>query len=158
MEDEEESQFLDAPRMSPQMDTDCEADEKSEGAKGSKGDVSGQKSTEEGVKASPCIDQCRRAQNWAYVMVESEGLAFDDPHSGSDTAVTGVDSLSAPPSSPCDKSGDSPSTMSRGSAPLLQESPMEAGRMLPLTAVVTMLASSANAVEVHVSQSELDNL
>ena len=41
MEEEEESQFLDTPSMSLQMDTDHEADEESEGAKGSEGDVSG---------------------------------------------------------------------------------------------------------------------
>ena len=56
MEEEEESQFSDAPSTSLQMDTDCEADEESEGAKGSKGDVSGQKSAEEGVGANLCID------------------------------------------------------------------------------------------------------
>ena len=56
MEEEEESQFLDTPSTSPQTDTDHEADEESEGAKGSEGDVSGWKSAEEGVKASPCID------------------------------------------------------------------------------------------------------
>ena len=48
--------------------------------------------------------------------------------------------------------------MSRGSAPCSQESPMEAGEMPPLTATVTTLASSADAVEVHVSQSKLENL
>ena len=48
--------------------------------------------------------------------------------------------------------------MSRDSAPHSQESPMEAGKMPPLTAAVTMPASSADAMEVHVFQSELDNL
>ena len=158
MEEEEKSQFSDTPSMSPQMDMDCEADEESERAKGSKGDVSRWKSAEEGVEASPCIDQCWHAQNWESVMEESEGLFFDDPHSGSDTTITGVDSPSVPLSSPPDKSGDSPPTMIRGSAPRSQESPMEAEKMLPLTAVVTMLASSVDAVEVHVSQPKLDNL
>ena len=158
MEEEEESQFSDAPSMSLQMNTDCEADEESEGAKGSKGDVSGWKSAEEGVEASLHIDQCGCAWNWESIMEESEGLAFDNPCSGSDTTITGADSPSVPPSSPCDKSGDSPLTMSRGSAPHSQESPMEAGKMLPLTAMVTTPASSVDAVEVHVSQSELDNL
>ena len=116
------------------------------------------KSTEEGVKARLHIDQHQHAKNWESVMEESEGLAFDDPHSGSDTSVTGSDSPLAPLSSPCDKSGDSLPTMSRGSAPCSQESPIEAGEMPLLIAVVTMLASSAEAVEVHVSQSELDNL
>ena len=158
MEEEEELQFSDAPSMSLPTDMDCEADEESEGAEGSKGDVSGQKSAEEGVEVSPRIDQHRRAQNWGPVMEEYEGLAFDDPCSGSDTTVTGADSPSAPLSSPRDKSGDSQPTMSRGSAPCSQESPMEAGGMLPLTAVVTTPASSVDTVEVHVSQSELDNL
>ena len=85
------------------MDTDHETDEESEGAEGSGGDVSRWKSNEEGVEASPCIDQCRRAQNWESVMEESEGLAFDDPRSGSDTTVTGVDSLPVSLSSPHDK-------------------------------------------------------
>ena len=91
-------------------------------------------------------------------MEESESLAFDNPCSGSDTTVTGVDSPSAPLSSLCYKSGDSPPTMSRGSAPCSQKSPIEAGEMPLLTATVTMPTSSADAVEVHVSQSELDNL
>ena len=56
MEEEAESQFLDAPGTSPQTDMDCEADEESEGAEGSEGDMSGQKSAEEGVEASPRID------------------------------------------------------------------------------------------------------
>ena len=91
-------------------------------------------------------------------MEESEGLTFDDPHSSSDTTITGVDSHLVPPSSPCDESGDSPPTRSRGSAPHTQESPMEAGGMPLLMATVAMPASGADAVEVHVSQSELDNL
>ena len=91
-------------------------------------------------------------------MEESEGLAFHNPCSGSDTTITRADSPSVPLSSPHDESGDSPPTMSRGSAPRSQESPMEAGKMPPLTAAVTMPASSVDAVEVHVSQSKLDNL
>ena len=59
MEKEEESQFSDAPSMSLQTDMDHEADEESEGAKGSEGDMSGWESAEEGVKASLHIDQCR---------------------------------------------------------------------------------------------------
>ena len=85
-------------------------------------------------------------------------MAFDDPHSGSDTTITGVNSPSVTRSSPRDKSGGSPPTVSRGSAPHSQESPIEAGEMPPLTAMVTTQASSVDAVEVHVSQSELDNL
>ena len=73
IEEEEESQFLNTPSMSPQTDTDHEADEESEGAKESKGDVSGWKSTEEGVE---CIDQCRYTQNWESTMEESRGSGF----------------------------------------------------------------------------------
>ena len=158
MEEEEEPQFSDAPSTSPQMDTDHEADKESEGNKGSEGYMSRWKSTEEGVKASLRIDQCWHARNWESVMEESEGLALDDPCSGSDTTITGVDSPSAPLSSPHDKSGDSPPTMSRGSAPHSQESSIEAGEMPLLTAAVTTLAFSVDAVDIHVSQSELDHL
>ena len=155
MEEEEELQFLDAPSMGPWTDTDCEVDVESEGAEGSKGDVSRWKSLEEGGEASPHIDQYWCSSNWESIMEESEGLAFDDPHSGSDTTITGVDSLSAPPFSPHDESGDSQPTSSRGSAPHSLGSPMEAGGMPLLTAVV---ASGVDAVEVHVPQSKLDNL
>ena len=132
----------------------------------SEGDVSRWKSTEEGVEASLYIDQHQHTWNWESVMEESEGLAFDDPCSGSDTTITGVDSPPVPPSSPCDESGGSQSfkssgfllTMSRGSAPHSQQSPIEAGEVPLLTATVTMPPFSADVVEVHVSQSELDDL
>ena len=91
MEEEEELQFSDTPSMSPQTDTDCEVDEESEGAKGSEGDVSGRKSAEEGVEASLHIDQHQHTWNWESIMKESEGLAFDNPCSGSDTTITGLD-------------------------------------------------------------------
>ena len=158
MEEEEESQFSDAPSMSPQMDTDHEADKESEGAKGSEGDVSEQKSTEEGVEASLHIDQCWHSQNWESIMEESEGLAFDDPHSDSDTTITRVHSTAVPLSSPHDELGDSPPTRSRGSAPHTQGSLMEAEGMPLLMARAATLASGADAMEVHVSQSELDSL
>ena len=90
-------------------------------------------------------------------MVESAGLAFDDPHSDSDTTIMGADSL-VPPLSPHDESGDSPPTGLRGSAPHSLGSPMEAGEMLQLVPAVTTLASGADTVGVHVLQSELDNL
>ena len=48
--------------------------------------------------------------------------------------------------------------MSRDSAPHSQESPIEAGEIPLLTAMVTTPASSVDTVEVHVSQSELDDL
>ena len=166
MEEEEESQFSDALSMSQQMDTDFETNEESEGVEESEGDVSGQKSAEEGVEASRHIDQHWCAHNWESLMEESEGLAFDEPCSGSDTTVTWVDSPLAPSSSPHDKSGGSQSfkssgfllTMSRGSTPHSQESPIKAGEVPLLTAAATMPASSVDAVGVQVSQSELDDL
>ena len=91
-------------------------------------------------------------------MEESEGLAFDDPRSGSDTTVTRADSPLASLFSPCDESRDSPPTRTRGSAPRSLGSPMEAGGMPLLMAVVAMPASGVDTVEVHISQSELDNL
>ena len=91
-------------------------------------------------------------------MEGSEGVAFDDPCSGSNTTITGVDSPSAPLFSPHDKSGDSLPTRLRGSAPRSLGSPMEAGGMPPLMPAVAMPASGADTVEVHVPQSKLDNL
>ena len=158
MDEEEELRFSDAPSMSPWTDTDHEADEESEGAKRSEGDVSGWKSPEEGGEASPHIDQCQCSWNSESIMEESEGLTFDDPHSGSDTTVIKVDSLSVPPFSPHNELGDSPPTRLRGSAPHSLRSPMKAGGMLQLMAMVAMLAFGADTVEVHVSQSELENL
>ena len=157
MEEEEELQFSDAPSMGPQMDTDHEVGMESEGTKGSK-DVSRWKSPEDGGEDSLRIDQCWHSRDWESIMEESEGLAFDDTHSGSDTTVTGADSPLAPLFSLHDESGDSPPTRVRGSAPCSLGSPMEAGRMPPLMATVAMPVSGVDAVEVHVSQSKLDNL
>ena len=91
-------------------------------------------------------------------MEESAGLAFDDPCSGSDTTITGTDSLSVPLFSPCDESGDTLPTRLRGSPPHSPGSPMEAGGIPPLVPTVTTPASGADTVKVHVPQSELDNL
>ena len=85
---EEESQFSDAPSMGPWTDMDHEVDMESEGVEGSK-DMSGQKSPEEDGKDSPCIDQHWHSRNWEFIMEGSEGLAFDDPCSGSGTTSQG---------------------------------------------------------------------
>ena len=158
MEGGEESQFSDTPSMGLQMDMDREVGEESEEPVGSEGEVSRQTNPGEEAKASPHIDRCQCSQNWESVMEESAGSAFDDLCSGSDTTITGVDTLSAPPFSPRDESGDSPPTRSRGSAPHSLGSPMEAGGMPPLVPVVTIPASGADTVEVRVPQFELDNL
>ena len=91
-------------------------------------------------------------------MEESVGLAYDDPCSSSDTTVRGADSPPVPPLSSCNESGGSPPSRSRGSAPHLPGSPMEAGEMLLLVPTVTMPTPGGDTVEVHVPQSELDNL
>ena len=91
-------------------------------------------------------------------MEESAGLAYDDPCSCPDTAITGVDSPLVPPLPLGDKSGGSLPSRSRGSAPHSLGSPMEAREMLLLVPTVTMLTPGVDTVEVHVPQLELDNL
>ena len=152
----EESRFSDAPSTSPPMDTDCEVGEESEKPVGSEEGVDRQMSPGEGAKANPCTDRCWHSQNWESIMEESEGLAYNDPHSSSDTTVMGVDSPPVPPLSSHDESGNSPPTTSRGLAPHSLGLPME--QMLPLVPTVTMPASDADTVEVHIPQSALDNL
>ena len=84
------------------------------------------------------------------------GLAYNDLCSSSDATIMGADSPSVPPLSSHDESGGSPPTRLRGSTPHSLGSPME--EMLPLVPAVTMPASGADTVEVHVPQSEFDNL
>ena len=91
-------------------------------------------------------------------MEESVGLAYNDPRSSSDITIMGADSPSVPPLSSHDKSGGSLPSRSRGSAPRSPGSPMEAGAMPPLVPTVTKPTPGADTVEVHVPQSELDNL
>ena len=86
------------------------------------------------------------------------GLAYNNPHSSSDTTIMGVDSLLVPQLSSCDKSGGSLPSRLRGSAPHSPGSPMEAGEMLLLVPAVATLTPGVDTVEVHVPQSELDNL
>ena len=85
-------------------------------------------------------------------MEESEGLAYDDPHSGSDATITGVDIPPGPQLSPHDESADSPPNTLRGSAPCSPGLPME--HMPPLVPAVT----GTDTVEVHVPEVELDDL
>ena len=152
----EELWFSDTPSMGLQMDTDREVGEESKEPIGSKEGVSGQMSPGEGAEANLCTDQCWHSQNWESIMEESEGLAYNDPHSSSDATVMGADSPSVPPVSSCDESGNSSPTTSRGSAPHPPGLPME--QMPLLVPAVTMPASGADTVEVHIPQSELDNL
>ena len=152
----EESQFSDAPSTSPPMNTDCQVGEESEEPIGSEEGVDGWMSPGEGAKANPCTDQCQCSQNWESIMEESEGLAYDDPCSSSDATIVGADSPPVPPVSLCDESGNSLPTTLRGLAPCLLRLPME--QMPPLVLTVTMLASGMDTVEVHIHQSELDNL
>ena len=156
MEGEEESWFSDIPSMGPHIDMDCEAGEESEELIGSEEEVSGWTSPGEGSEASPHINRCQCSQNWESIMEESVGLAYDDPHYSSDTTVIGVDSPLVPPLSSHDESGGSPPTRSRGSTPCSLRSPME--EMPPLVPAVATPASGMATVEVHVPQSELDNL
>ena len=142
--------------MGRHTDTDCEAGEESEEPIGSEEEANGWTSPGEGAKASAHTDRCRHSQLWESVMEESEGLAYHDPCSSSDTTVMGADSPSVPPLSSHDESGGFPPTTMRGSAPRSPGLYME--EMLPLVPTVAMPASGADTVEVHVHQSELDNL
>ena len=152
----EELQFSDAPSTGPHMDTDQEASEESEEPVMSKDRVNGWMSPGEEAEANPCTNHHWHSQNWESIMEESEELAYDDPHSCSDTTVTGADSPSVPPLSLCEETGNSLPTTVRGPAPHKQGLPME--QMLLLVPTVTMPASSVDTVEVHIPQSELDNL
>ena len=89
-------------------------------------------------------------------MEESEGLAYNDPHSRSDATITGVDNPPGPPLSSRDESADSPPNTLRGLAPHSPGLPME--QMPLLVPTVTTMASGMDTVEVHVPQCELDNL
>ena len=89
-------------------------------------------------------------------MEESEGLAYDDPRSSSDATIMGADSPLVPPLSSCDESGNSPPTTLRGSATRSPGLPMD--EMPLLVPAVATPASGVDTVEVHVPQSELDNL
>ena len=158
MEGEEEVWFSDTPSMGLHTDMDHEVGEESKEPIGSKEEASGQMSPGEGDEMSLPIDQCQHSRNWESVMEESVGLAYDDPCSSSDTTIMGADSPSVPPLSSCDESAGSSPSKSRGSAPRSLGSPMEAGEMLMLVPTVTTLTPGVDTVEVHVPQSELDNL
>ena len=118
--------------------------------------ANGQMSPVEGAEANPCTNCRWCSQNWESIMEESEELAYDDPHSSSDATIMGADSPSVPPLSSREESGNSPPTTARGPAPRAQGSPME--QMPRLVPAVAMPASGADTVEVHIPQSELDNL
>ena len=79
------------------------------------------------------------SRDWEAVIEGSEGLAYDDPWSDSDTKVMGADCPLGPVSSPLTQS---PAT------PHMPGSPMD--RLLPMEAAI--------AVEVHMTESELDDL
>ena len=150
----EESRHSDEPSTNPPKDTDHEVGEESEEPIRSEEGVDGLMSP--GDKAETNARTSRHPQNWEAVMEESEGLAYDDPHSGSDATITGVDSLPGPQLSSRDKSADSPPNTLRGLAPGSPGSPME--QMPLLVPAVATPASGVDMVEVHVPQAELDDL
>ena len=89
-------------------------------------------------------------------MEELEGLAYDDPHPSSNATITGVDSPPGPQLSSRDESANTLPNTLRALAPRSPGSPME--QMLPLVPAVTMPASGMDTVEVHIPQTELDDL
>ena len=85
-------------------------------------------------------------------MEESEGLAYDDPHSDSDATVVGTDGPQGPQLSLHDEPADSLPNTLWGLTPCLPGLPME--HMPPLMPAVT----GVDTVEVHVTKAELDDL
>ena len=118
----EESWHSDAPSTSPPMDTDREAGNESKEPIGSEEGVDGQMSPGDEAGTNMCTNRCQCPQNWEAVMEESERLAYNDPRSGSNATVMGVDSPPGLQLSPHDKSANSPP---QDSAPHSPGSPME---------------------------------
>ena len=152
----DELRVSDAPSMNPPTDTDCEVGEESKEPIGSKEGVDRQTSPGDEAERNACTNRHQCSQNWEAIMEESEGLAYDDPHSSSDATIMGADSPPRPQLSSCDESANSLPNTLRGLAPHSVELPME--QMLPLVPKVTMPASGMDTVEVHVPQAELDGL
>ena len=140
-EEGEESWHLDAPS------TDEEE-------AGNEGEERADRQTSPGDEAETDTrtNQCQHPQNWEAIMEESEGLAYDDPHSNSDATITGADSPKGPQLSSCDEPADSLPNTPRGSASHSPGSPME--HMPPLVPAV----ASVDMVIVHVTEAELDDL
>ena len=105
----EESWHLDASSM----DTDCEMGDESEGG------ADGQMRPGDEAETNTCTNQCQHPQNWEAIMEESEGLAYDDPHSDSNATIMGVDSLQGPQLSSHDEPADSPPNTIMGFGPSL---------------------------------------
>ena len=101
----------------------------------------GARQTDPEEEAEPNRRWCSR--DWEAIMEGLEGLAYDDPQSDSDAMVMGADCPWGP--------ALSPHTL-RGAAPHMLGSPMD--HLPPLEVAIT----SADAVVVHVDESELDNL
>ena len=152
----DESWVSDAPSTNPPTDTDHEMGEESKEPIGCEEGADGWTSPGDEAERNVCTNQCRCSQNWEAVMEESEGLAYNDPHSSSDATIMGADSPPRPQLSSYDESTNYPPTTLRGSAPHSPGSPME--QMPLLVPEVAMLASGADTVEVHVPQAELDDL
>ena len=85
-------------------------------------------------------------------MEGGNGLAYDDLWSDSNTTVMGVDGPQGPALSLHDEAANHPPHTLRCAAPHMPGSPMD--HMPPLEAAIT----SRDAVEVHVDETELDNL
>ena len=86
--DGEELWYSDAPSTNPPMDTDREVREESKEPIGSEEGVDGQTSPGDEVETNMCTNRCQHPQNWEAVVEESEGLAYNDPHSDSNANAT----------------------------------------------------------------------
>ena len=114
------------------MDTEPERGEESE---------DGARQTDPEEEAEPNRWRCSR--DWEAVMEGLKGLTYDDPRSDSDAMVMGVDCSWG--------SALLPHTL-RHAALYMPESPMD--HLPPLEVTIT----GADAMVVHVDESELDNL
>ena len=85
-------------------------------------------------------------------MEESEGLAYNDPHSDSNATIMGPDGLQGPELSSDDKPADSPPNTPRSLASHSPGLPME---QMPL---LVPTVAGVDMVKVHVTEAELDDL
>ena len=140
-EEGEELWHLDAPSM----------DKEEVGNEGEEG-LDGQTSPGDETETDMYTDRCRCPQNWEAIMEEFEGLAYDDPHSDSDTTVMEADGPEGLQLSSCDEPADSLPNTPRRLASHTLGLPIE--HMLPLVPAVT----GVNTVKVHVTEVEIDDL
>ena len=100
-------------------------------------------------------DRWQQPWDWKAVVEGSEGLAYDDPQSGSMDSmalVMGADDSQGPALSLCDKAIYRPPHTLRSATPCMLGLPMD--QMLPLEVAI----AGGDAIKVHMDKDELNNL